>query len=96
MLPKKNKNALPPPPNAKNPAALEILRVWAIPNEAQQVSLKSTWEEPGAWGLMLADIARHAAKAYAMEGRNEADTLARILHFLQAELVAPTDEARPL
>jgi hypothetical protein len=56
----------------------------------------TTWDEPGASGLMLADIARHAAKADAHPGKDEHATLARVLQFLQAELTAPTDEARPL
>jgi len=96
MYAKVHKNALPPPPNAKNRDAVEVLRVWAVPSEAQQVSLKTTWEEPGTWGLMLADLARHAAKAYAMEGHDEAETLSRILKFLHAELTAPTVEPRQI
>ncbi len=91
-----NKNALPPPPNAKNHAAVEVLRVWAVPGEAQQVSLITAWKEPGAWGLLLADVARHAAKAYANEGLDEAATLARITQFLSAELTSPTDQAKQI
>jgi hypothetical protein len=49
------------------------------------------WQEPGAWGLLLADVARHAAKAYANEGRDEAEVLVRIRQFLDAELASPTD-----
>jgi hypothetical protein len=93
---KPNKNALSPPPNATDPSAIEVLRIWAIPGEAQQVSMITAWQEPGTWGLLLADVARHAAKAYAYEGLNEHATLSRIVQFLQAELMAPTVEARRL
>jgi hypothetical protein len=44
-----------------------------------------------AWGLLLADVARHAAKAYANEGHNPADVLARIRQLLDAEFANPTD-----
>jgi hypothetical protein len=92
MLNNTNKNALQPPPNSKNRAALEVLRVWAIPGEAQQFSLITAWREPGTWGLLLADLARHVAKAYANEGLNEVETLVRIRQFLDAEFSMPTDQ----
>ena len=75
---------------------MEILRVWAVPGEAQQLVLKTSWTEPGAWGLLLADVARHAAKAYANEGRNEAEVLVRIRQFLDAEFSSPTDIPRQI
>jgi hypothetical protein len=42
-------------------------------------------------GSMLVDIARHAAKAYANEGQNPIDVLARIRQLLDAEYSKPTD-----
>ncbi len=87
-------NALAAPPNAKSPGATEVLRVWAAPGQPQQLVLKTTWKEPGAWGLLLADVARHAAKAYANDGLNEAETLARIWQFAQAEMSWPTDDPK--
>ncbi len=87
----KARNELTPPPNAKNAGAVEVLRVWAEPGAAQQLVLQTTWKEPGAWGLLLADVARHAAKAYAAEGVPEAQALDRILQLFRAELAAPTD-----
>jgi hypothetical protein len=84
------------PPNASNPAAIEVLRVWAVSGEAQQLVLKTTWQDTGAWGLLLADAARHAAKAYANERANEAQTLARIRQFLEAGFATPTSEATQL
>jgi hypothetical protein len=62
---------------------------WA--RSAATVTLRTTWKDSGAWGLLLADVARHAAKAYANEGHNAADALARIRQLLDAELAKPTD-----
>jgi hypothetical protein len=88
--------ALAPPPNAGDLDAVEVLRVWASPDDAQQVALQTTWEEPGVWGLLLADVARHAAKAYALEGKQEADAFNRILMFFEAEVARPTAETKRL
>ncbi|MEW6632931.1 MAG: DUF5076 domain-containing protein [Pseudomonadota bacterium] len=87
----KPKNELLPPANAKNASAVEVLRVWAEPGVAQSLVLKTTWKEPGAWGLLLADVTRHAAKAYASEGMPEAQALDRMLQLFHAEFTAPTD-----
>jgi len=80
-----------PPIATSDPDAVEVLREWAAPGQPQQVTLRTTWTDAGAWGLMLADVARHAAKAYAKEGKNPADVLARIRQLLDAELSHPTD-----
>jgi hypothetical protein len=89
---KKNPRELALPPIARsNPEAVEVLRVWAAPGQPQQVVLKTTWADAGAWGLMLADIARHAANAYASQNRNPGDVLARIRQLLDAEFSSPTD-----
>ena len=80
------------PPIAKsNPQAVEVLRVWAVPGQPQQLTLKTTWNDPGAWGLLLADVARHAAKAYENEGHAPGEALKRIQQLLSAEFAAPTD-----
>lgn len=87
------KNELEKPPVSRESGAIEILRVWGGPNLPQQYSLQTVWDDPGAWGLMLADIARHAAKAYGAGGRTaEADALVRIKEILDAEWNSPTDE----
>lgn len=88
-----NKNELDPPPiAAQNPAAVEVLRVWAEPGESQQVALRVTWEDPRAWGLMLVDIARHVAAAYEAEGLDPATVLESIHEMWNAEWSDPTDE----
>lgn len=87
-----HKRDLAPPPMANSePQSVEVLRVWAAPGQPQQVTLRTTWKDAGAWGLLLADIARHAAKAYANEGSNEREVLLRIQQLLNAEFSRTTD-----
>ncbi len=89
---KENPNTLDVPPLAKtDPNAVEILRVWAAPGAPQQLTLRPVWEDAGAWGLMLVDIARHVANAYSQEGKDSKATLARIREFFDKEWQSPTD-----
>jgi hypothetical protein len=80
-----------PPIASSNSQAVEVLRVWAAPGQPQQLTLRTTWKDAGAWGLLLADVARHAANAYANEGQNKAEVLSRIRRLLDAEFSRPTD-----
>ncbi|MGH7490021.1 MAG: DUF5076 domain-containing protein [Terriglobales bacterium] len=90
-----NQNALDPPPIAQSDSsAVEVLRVWVAPGQSQQLTLKSTWKDSGAWGLLLVDVARHAAEAYALEGHDRAAVLARIKALFDAEWSSPTDTPR--
>jgi hypothetical protein len=92
MFKKKPMRELEVPPIAdSNPQAIEVLRVWAAPGLPQQLTLRITWKDSGSWGLLLADVARHAAKAYANEGHNAAEVLSRIRQLLDAEFSKPTD-----
>jgi hypothetical protein len=83
---------LEPPPLAKNRDAVEIVRVWAALNDGQQITLRTNWSDPAAWGLLLVDIARHVTLAYEREGRDPAETLARIREGFDAEWSSPTDK----
>src|SRR4051812_42586839 len=90
-------DALEPPPVALADAnAVEVLRVWAAPGSPQQLTLRTTWKDAGAWGLMLVDVARHAAKAYAAEGEDPKVILARIRELFDAEWDSPTDDAQTI
>lgn len=89
---RQNPNALEPPPIAHSESqAQEVLRVWAMPGSPQQLTLRPTWKDPGAWGLVLADVARHAANAYEHEGSDPKVVLARIREMFDAEMFEPTD-----
>ena len=73
--------------------SFEILRVW-ISNGTQHVSLRvGVWNNPQAWGIMLADLARHIANSF--DGKTSVDRL-RVLELIKqglyAELEGPTDE----
>jgi len=83
---------LNPPPLAQDPAAQEVLRVWAVADASQEYVLQPTWDDPAAWGLMLVDIARHAARAYARDGQQtEQQVLERIYWGFKVESRMPTD-----
>lgn len=88
---------LNPPPLARDPAAKEVLRVWTVPDASQEYVLEPAWQDPAAWGLMLVDIARHAARAYARSGQlTEQQVLDRILWGFKVELSSPTDAGKQL
>ena len=94
---RKSTNELNPPPLAhENPDATEVMRIWTVPGEGPHVTLRTTWEDPAAWGVMLVDVARHAANIYAKEGMTREKTLAQIKALFDAEWARPTDEAREI
>ena len=85
----------PPPAIARDKAAFELLRVW-VAEQGQHVSLRSgAWEDPFAWGIVLADLARHIvqAEALARKGTDKEVFLQRLLEGFQAEIESPTDDA---
>jgi hypothetical protein len=90
------KNELSIPPIAKSdPDAIEVVRVW-VAKGGQHVSLNPlAWEDPQAWGIVLADLAGHIANAYEQAlGLDRRTTMRKITDMLLAELQTPTDEAR--
>lgn len=86
-------NELPIPAGVlDDPHAAEVLRAW-IAHQGLHVALIPALEKPEHWGMMLVDIARHAARMFANEGMcGEAEALARMRAFLDAEWESPTDE----
>ena len=92
-----NPNELQLPPGAAaTPDAVEILRVWAAPGQPVQLTLRTVWQDPAAWGLMLVDLARHAARSYERDGRNRDEVLSRIRAGFDAEWSTPTDSPEDL
>jgi hypothetical protein len=57
-------NALNPPPLVHDKPANEVMRV-AVHNGELHLSLRRGFDDPGVWGLLLVDAARHVARAYA-------------------------------
>jgi hypothetical protein len=89
-----HKNELPIPGRASNdPEGRELARVWAA-GGAQHVALATgLWSDPGNWGIVLADLARHLARSYELAGTLDQTTaLKRIREVLDAEWSHPTDE----
>ncbi len=65
-----------------------------IAEQGQHVSIRSgAWADPFAWGIVLADLARHVAHAHELQNEAESDAfLKRLLEGFQAEIDNPTDE----
>ena len=77
----------------QDPGSFEILRIW-VANHGQHVSLRTgVWNDPAAWGILLADLAKHVVNSYQESaGLDKAKVLARIKTALDAELASPTDD----
>lgn len=49
------------------------------------------WDDPAAWGVLLADMARHVATAYHQSGGHDAgDALERVLVGFASEFGSPS------
>jgi Domain of unknown function (DUF5076) len=56
------------------------------------IALRRAFDDPFTWGVLLMDLARHAARVYAMEtDLSEEEALAEITSGIQAELENPSD-----
>ena len=90
---KKKPQELPIPPDAAEDAnAMELARVWTDGDGAYVSVATGVFDEPGFWGILLADLARHVANAYEQsEGRDADEVVARIKELFDAEWEAPTD-----
>jgi hypothetical protein len=87
------KDQMEPPPAALDDAmSFEIARLW-VASDAQHVSLRTdVWPDPAAWGIVLADLARHVALAYHRKDDHDVeDMLERVLVGFRAELESPSD-----
>jgi hypothetical protein len=83
-----------PPVAQRDKTSFEVMRVW-IAEQGQHVSIRSgAWEDPFAWGIVLADLARHIALAHELQDQaDDKDAfLARLLEGFNAEIDNPTDE----
>jgi len=81
-----------PPDVTGREDATEVLRAFVL-DGGLSISFTRAFEEPDMWGLILVDIARHAARAFASEGVcSEEEAMARILAMFEAEIGRPTDQ----
>jgi hypothetical protein len=71
--------------------ATEVLRAFVL-DGGLSIAFTRAFDEPDIWGLLLVDIARHAARAYARESEyTEDEALRRIADMFEAEIARPTD-----
>jgi len=84
-------DALHVPPAAMEQGGVEVLRA-VIVDGGLHVSLRRAFDDPEAWGMLIADITRHVARIYATEDKfREEQTVERIRALYNAEMDAPTD-----
>ena len=83
--------ALKAPPTALEQGGTEVLRA-AIVDGGLHVSLRRAFDDPGAWGMIIADITRHVARIYKAEDNIPEDrTIEQIRNLFDAEMDRPTD-----
>ena len=71
--------------------ATEVLPAFVL-DGGLSIAFTRAFEEPDMWGLVLVDIARHAARAYARESAyTEDEALTRIVDMFEAEIARATD-----
>ncbi|QHN05197.1 DUF5076 domain-containing protein [Granulicella sp. WH15] len=79
---------------AGDKSSFELLRVW-IADQTQQVSLRGgVWQDPAAWGVMLADLARNIVLIHQEQDEEmDADAfLATLLDGFDQEIDTVIDE----
>ncbi len=82
---------LPIPGGAFGADSMEIFRAWIV-DRGLQVSLQRGFDDPRMWGILLADVARHAARVYEADGAmTEAEALEAIKSLFDAEWTNMTD-----
>jgi hypothetical protein len=82
--------ALSVPPDALEKGGHEVLRA-SIVDGGVSVALRRSFDEPFTWGVLLIDLARHAARIYALEtSLSEDEALTEIRAGMEAELDRPT------
>lgn len=89
-MPGPKQQPLPPDVEGREDAT-EVLRAFVV-DGGLSIAFMRAFEEPEMWGLLLVDIARHAARAYARESDySEDEALARIVEMFDAEIDRPSD-----
>jgi hypothetical protein len=72
---------------------VELLRAWVVGQELH-CALSAGAFDADTWGVVLADLARHVARALKeQEGKDEAATLQAVRAAFEAELLSPGAEA---
>ncbi|MBV6488279.1 MAG: DUF5076 domain-containing protein [Pseudorhodoplanes sp.] len=84
-------DALQPPPGARDKGGIEVLRVGVVEG-GLHLTLRRAFNDPRAWGILLADVARQVARVYAQEGNAAEQPVAeQIRDAFAAEMNAPVN-----
>jgi hypothetical protein len=79
------------PPDALEKGGVEIMRASVVDGDVN-IAMRRAFDDPFTWGVLLVDLARHAARVYAKETEfSEEDAMAQIAAGIQAELDDPSD-----
>jgi hypothetical protein len=93
-MPGPKEQPLPPDVMGRDDAT-EVLRAFVV-DGGLSIAFTRAFEEPDMWGLLLVDIARHAARAYAQESSySEAEALARVVDMFESEIAHRPTSAAP-
>lgn len=81
--------ALSAPPDAIENGGIEVLRA-SVVDGAVSVALRRSFDDPHTWGKLLLDLARQAARIYALETEmSEDEAFERIRAGWEAEGLDP-------
>ncbi len=58
--------ALNAPPDCIEKGGVEVLRA-SVVDGAVSIAMRRSFDDPFTWGVLLADLAKHAARIYALE-----------------------------
>jgi len=85
-------DALHLPPAVFEQGGIEVLRAIII-DGGLHVALRRAFDDPDAWGMLLADVARHIGRIYASEEKSltEDQVVKRVRAIFDAEMDSPTD-----
>ena len=74
-------------------SAAELIRAWVTASGDVHVTIKTdVWQDPAAYGIVLADLARHIANGFNQsQGKDVVDALRRVVEGFSAEVGSPTD-----
>jgi Domain of unknown function (DUF5076) len=78
---------------AGDPKAFELMRAWVAQGELHVSLQMGGWDDPTAWGVVLADMVRHVARFYAEKKRlDPEETMERVRDAMDGELDGEDEE----
>jgi hypothetical protein len=84
--PMRNQLAIPPGVTADE-KAFELVRAWVAQGDLHVSLQMGGWDDPTAWGVVLADLVRHVARFYQEQKQlNPEATITRVRDAMDAEL----------